>query len=150
MKKTLKRIVITASLVILIASFAGCSLLADILGLPLTIEQRITAFSASINAESRTAADILANFIPVTDMDYGVQAATDTFWDALFDPDSTFEFDVTDKGDTNAVEVTMTETSSGNELDPVYLTFNMYEEASGNWLIEEIWYSNGDNLIRGF
>ncbi|MBI9107833.1 MAG: hypothetical protein JEZ04_13885 [Spirochaetales bacterium] len=139
--------------IILVGAFTGCEDLLNQLNTPttattMTIAERIASFSAAINATDRDAASIQANFGPEGVMEYYGTAADLSHWQDAFPAEYNHAFEVTDSTDSLNVVVSGTTTGySGNSIaEPTY-KFVMYQEASGNFLIQEI-YEDGTMLIR--
>jgi hypothetical protein len=135
--KITKKLGVVLLLLILIGGLAGC---AEALGwlFPLTIQERLGAFAVTLNSSERDATDILLNFGSATTMTDYDNAKYLTYWEDAFPAVNEYVFSVEDATDTTAVAVEVTIiASSGGELFRTY-TFKMYEEASGNWLIDEI------------
>jgi len=141
--KTFKRktaVLLTA--IVIASAFTACDDLLGLLGQnsTMTIDQRIASFSTAINSPTRSATDILANFGPESSMTYYDAAQVLSYWDTAFPDANQYTFTVSDQTVTTAVVVTgTTENSSGNTIATPTYTFKMYQETSGNYLIQEIW-----------
>ena len=145
MKKILKTAIILLTICMLVFSFTGCNIM-NILEAP-DIIARITAFQIALNTTPRVAAVIALNFAPAAETEYRDQVETNAFWDSQFDPDSSFTFDVTNTLDFDAVEATMTEVYSGETLATSDVTFKMFKDDDGTWLIEEL-HIDGAEIVK--
>ena len=143
--KSIKRIIVIAGLVVLLASFSGCTELLGTIN-PLSITERLAAFMVALNADSRSPATILLNFGPEDDMTYYDTAKEDDYWENAFPSANTYAFTAGSDADLTAAPVNgyltipvdgALTTSSGGTLRTEY-SFTMYQEASGNWLIFSI------------
>ncbi|MDC7226650.1 MAG: hypothetical protein PQJ61_07785 [Spirochaetales bacterium] len=146
------RRIITLILISLIitVSLTGClDLLGNTTPEILTIQQRLDAFADDLNADTRSAADILENIGSDEEMENDDNANDPAYWDYL-SATYTWEFTVTDDSDTDAVVVQVTKTTSdGDIVDEPVFTFGMYQESSGdssgNWLIKNIYDNDEGN-----
>ncbi len=132
-----RKVIILLTALIVALSFSCDGLLGMLL--PMSVNERIAAFTVTINSEDRTADAILLHFAPESEMINRENAEDIGFWDLRFDPDASFAITVTDSSDPLNVTAAMVKTVEGAALDPVELIFVMYQEASGNYLIKEIW-----------
>ena len=67
------------------------------------------------------------------------------FWNAQFDPESKFNIKTTYTLDVNGISGTLVETYEGTDYESVAVTFKMFKNNSGSWLIEE--YREGSNAV---
>ena len=151
MKNIRVKIAILAAGIVMAVSLTGCEeLLGQLLGSNMTISQRIAAFETDINATTRSWETIIANFGPEADMTYYSAAKYDSYWDEAFPSAYTYSFTVTSSSNPLAVTVAgIKKNSSGNTIEEPTYTFRMYQEASGNYLIQEIWESGvADPIIK--
>lgn len=154
MKTSMNRTAGLLLAIMTIVSLAGCEELLSSLNTGttdtstvLSITERIAAFAIDINADDRTADDILENFGPENSMTFYGTAAQDSYWD-IFPAAESQTFIVTDFSDPLNVVVTgTTSDSDGNLLTEPTYKFVMYQETSGNYLIQEIWEGE-DYLIK--
>jgi len=148
MKKNKKTTILVVIIILFITAFTGCSMLEGIMASP-DIIVRIESFQTLLNSPSRDGALIAANFAPAPTTAMADQVRTDTFWDDQFDPDYKYNFSVDSIFDIEAVEATMTATLKDTDTadNPVDVTFKMFKDDSGNWLIEE-YHENGTAVIK--
>ncbi len=132
-----RKVIILLTALIVALSFSCDGLLGMLM--PMSVNERIVAFTITINSEDRTADAILLHFAPESKMINRENAEVITFWDDLFDPEADFALTVMDSSDPLDVSVTMVKSVNDVVVGTTNLQFVMYQEASGNYLIDEIY-----------
>lgn len=136
MNRKNKAIILILSIILLISGLNGCEMFTNIIESPKVL-LRIEAFEAALNSSIRVTTTITANFAPYPETEYRSQIEESDFWDTYFDPDFNYSFEVTDTSDFSAVAATLTKSLDGTDLDPIEVTFKMFQDTDGSWFIEE-------------
>ncbi len=148
MKRT---VFLLISVLLIMTAVTGCSMLEGLMASP-DIILRIETFQATLNSPVRSAELIADNFAPAPTTAYADQILEDDFWDIQFDPYYDYNFEVGSTLDVTAVEATMTASYTDSNGDtktetPVDVTFKMFKDDNGEWLIEEYW-ENGTAIVK--
>ena len=152
MSKINKPFILILTIAAVVSLFASCEMLTNLLETP-NVLARIESFETALNASPRDVDDLTANFAPTPVTEMASQMSLAYFWDSKFDVDNKFSFEITDSLDFDAVTATMTETYTNPETDvvttfeTVEVTFKMYKDDDGVWLIEEYWEEGVDDAI---